>query len=232
MKLVFPKASEQTGISVHSLYKWRTGTEDEASETTVEGDVAPVEIAVAGEGDANLSQESNASLRKRYTAEVKGNALRMCEKIGITKASKETGITVNSLRKWRADAQNETARSSTAVEALVHEAAMEPCDSQNDAGSNSTAIVARLAKTSPEEAAPEEKYLPKVYENVQTDAKANDAGVPSTKFGREENAPIPDGKNTNADESVSEELIHLRIENSALKAQILSLKSALRVFTE
>ena len=36
-----------------------------------------------------------------YTAAEKGNALRLCDEIGVCKASEETGITVHTLYTWR-----------------------------------------------------------------------------------------------------------------------------------
>jgi len=39
--------------------------------------------------------------RKVYSAEQKGNALRLCDEIGVKRASEETGILKVTLYKWR-----------------------------------------------------------------------------------------------------------------------------------
>ena len=94
------KASKETGISANSLYKWRTGAEDEIAAVAVEADKIPVEEVAVEEKDA-------APIKgKRYSAEEKERALQLYDNLGLTKTSKQTGITINSLRKWRADAQS------------------------------------------------------------------------------------------------------------------------------
>lgn len=45
--------------------------------------------------------------RTRYTPEEKESALRLCDEIGVHKASQETGISVNSLYKWRSGVKDE-----------------------------------------------------------------------------------------------------------------------------
>ena len=57
------------------------------------------------EKDANASKEGKTP-GKRYSAEEKANVLRLYDKIRVTKASKQTGITINSLREWHMDAPN------------------------------------------------------------------------------------------------------------------------------
>jgi transposase-like protein len=95
------KASRETGISANSLYKWRAGAEGETAATTAVADEALAEGAV-------IKEESAIPTHKRYTAEEQENALRLVNEIGVSKASKQTGITINSLRKWREDTQSAT----------------------------------------------------------------------------------------------------------------------------
>lgn len=59
-----------------------------------------------------------------------------------------------------------------------------------------------------------------------------DANAPTEKLEKVEKASHLNNKDAGADEKMSEELIRLQIENSTLKAQIIALKSALRIFTE
>jgi len=120
-----------------------------------------------------VTKEGEIMPRKTYTAKEKENALRLCEEIGVQKASEETGISVNSLYAWRGGKK-----------------------------ANKAAAI------------------------------ANDAEIPV-------NAPAANDKKTGASrkqsgvgENPDEELIRLRIENEALKAQNKTLKNALRPFTE
>lgn len=202
------------------MYKWRSGIEDEISSAIVEADANPAM-------GAEPNQEGKASSRKRYTADQKEKALQLCDQIGITKASKETGITINSLRKWRADAQNEIA---PANEAPVPKSAADQSASQTDNESQSMAIIARLTKVPSEEPAPEDEAR-QADEHVNTDVPIAGESAPADNYANEEAPPLPNGKEASVD-GTREELIRLRVENSALKAQIASLKNALRVFTE
>jgi len=180
------KASEQTGISKFSLYKWRLGAEDEVSMPPVKGEEIPVE-KVEVEGQATSPNREGRSAGKRYSAGKKAEALRLCNEIGLAKASKQTGITINSLRKWHMDAQN--ANIVTAADEIPNEkTATDQNESQANNASVSADVVVSLAKMQVGE-------------------------------------PI-------ADENVSEERIRLQLENTTLKAQIIALKAALRVFTE
>ena len=178
------KASEQTGISTFSLYRWRSGVEGEAAAPLVEADEIPTEVAVVEEKDANASGEGKTP-GKRYSAEEKANALRLYDKIGVTKASKQTGITINSLRKWHIAAQNASIVSA-ADEIPNGKTAADQDESQTDNESASTDVVARLIK-----------------------------------------APVGEPI-----EDIGKELIRLRLENTTLKAHIVALKAALRMFTE
>ena len=212
------KASEQTGISTNSLYKWRTGVEAEAK-SIADVDATPVDDTVAdtalvdgaaeessipessvgeaaGETDDNLNAEVKTSGR-RYTAKEKREAVRLCEAIGITKASKQTGITINSLRKWRMDAKEEMPAAVASVPVKI----AEQKGAQADNEVASTDILARLSKAPVEEA---------VAEDAAADETAEKAA---------------------GNESASAELIRLRVENAAYRAQIAALKNALRVFT-
>ena len=110
------KASQETGINKHTLYRWHSGADEEITATPVEVGEIPTEAMDMEGNDASPSQEDK-SARKRYSAEEKANALRLYARIGVTKASKQTGITISSLRKWRMDAKNEIdAASATADE--------------------------------------------------------------------------------------------------------------------
>ena len=228
------KASEQTGISTNSLYKWRTGVEAEAKsaadvgEAPVDGvvvevplaDQAPVEVPsvnkasahgasvgeVAGEADINLSIENKNSGR-RYTAQEKEAAVRLCDAIGITKASKQTGITINSLRKWRLDAKEEKPVTTPVEVVPAEKSVTEQKDAWVDNEIASTDILARLSRTPVEEAPVEEMAAEEAEQPI----------VPEKTAGNE---------------SANEELIRLQVENETLRAQIAALKNALRVFTE
>ena len=196
------KASKETGISRHTLYRWRSGGEDEIATTTAAVDEISVAETDAEEKDTSPSRESKGS-GTRYSAEEKEKALRLCDEVGVTKASKMTGITINSLRKWRMDAKNEIHATIVPVKEIpVEETDAEQSDAQADNESTCTNIIARLTKTPVEEA------------------------------GAEEQDPQPSLQNTNGDEGTSEELIRLRLENATLKAQMAALKNALRMFTE
>jgi len=105
---------------------------------------------------------------KTYTAEDKLNALRLCDEIGVQKASEETGITLNSLYAWR---RSRSELMPTATDPVEFQAG-----SEKRIGEGSKAV---------------------------------------RNF-----------------EPTTDELIHLRVENEMLKAQITTLKNALRAFTE
>ena len=161
------KASEQTGISKFTLYKWRSGAEGEAAMPTAEAEEIPAG-AVEAEGQATGPNREGRSVGKRYSAEEKAKVLRLCDEIGLAKVSKQTGITFNSLRKWRMEAKDEIP------------------------------VNAATPKKSPSE----------------------------------ETVPEPSPHTDKLGEGISEESVRLRLENSALKAQIIALKNALRAFTE
>ena len=112
--------------------------------------------------------------RTSYTAAEKARALRRCDEIGVTKTSKETGITMASLYVWR-HAANEGAVSPTAADL---------------------------------------------------------AGVPTGDETAPKKNPRQPRNPANAQIEPGEELIRLRVENAALKAQVLSLKNAVRAFAE
>ena len=114
------KASEQTGISKFSLYKWRMGAEDEVSMPPVEGEEIPVET-VEVEGQAASQNQEGKNAGKRYSVEEKAKALRLCDEIGLSKASKQIGISVNSLYKWRMGVQNEIPTVAAAAEIPIEE---------------------------------------------------------------------------------------------------------------
>lgn len=107
----------------------------------------------------------------RYTPEEKEKALRLFSEMGATKASRETGVTVASLRKWRADAQEKSAFPA-ANEPLAQKVVIQPNPLQTNFD-ESGAIVARLTR----------KHSRKVPQNIgsfpciagtHADEKAND----------------------------------------------------------
>ena len=68
-----------------------------------------------------------------------------------------------------------------------------------------------------------------------TTVTANETPVeksPAEEAAEEENVSQLNPDNAHQSESTSEELIRLRLENSALKTQMVALKNALQVFTE
>ena len=182
------KASEQTGISTFSLYKWRSRVEDEANMPPAESEEILAEESGVEAEDANLNPEGK-TLGKRYSAEEKEKALQLYNEVGVTKASKMTGITISSLRRWHMNAKSRTATTAAAVDETPTDGlATDQNESQIDSDNASAAIVARLVKT------------------------------PVSDLIDEENA--------------SEERIRLQLENATLKTQIVTLKCALRAFTE
>ena len=127
------KASEETGISVKSLYTWRSIVERRRAASTAEADEISAEATTAEENEAIPNLESKSSGR-RYTTEEKEKALRLCGDIGITKASTRTWIAIGSLRKWREDTQN----GNPTAPAVVSEFRMEETDTeQNHSHTNS-----------------------------------------------------------------------------------------------
>ena len=144
------KASQETGIPRHTLYRWRSGVEGESAVPLVETDEIPAEAAVVEEKDASASQEGK-SPRKRYSAEEKANALRLYDEVGVSKTSKQTGITINSLRKWHMDAQNAIVVIAAADEIPDEKTDIEQDESQTDNESACADVVARLVKTPVEE---------------------------------------------------------------------------------
>ena len=120
--------------------------------------------------------------RIRYSPEEKEKALRLCEAIGVNNASKETGISVNSLYKWRSNTGKE-------IETPVYNAP--------------------------------ETSISNMVSETQTAAR-----VPETE------SSLSLHQRAAVNEGVHEELVRLRIENDTLKAQMVALKNALRVFTE
>lgn len=181
------KASQETGISTNSLYKWRAGDLDvnDASENLTEE---------ATEWQRDTSSTGIAT-GKRYTAKEREAALRLCAEIGVSKASKQTGISTHSLYKWRAGANE-------AVEA-----------------DQPPVIQADLSEKDP---APNLAAM----ETPTTQAEAPTTVMMDEKHGR--SAP----SYMYTDQETIEELIRLRMENVALKAQMTALKNALRAFTE
>jgi len=194
------QASKETGISRSSLVNWRSGTE-EAGAATTPIDETPAEEALADEEDARQIHE-NVTTRKRYSAEEKENALRLYNEVGVTKASRLTGITINSLRKWRMDAQNTNPATPADGESPVEKKIAEPDDLQAVDGKSSTDILSRLAK------------------------------IPANETAEEGADAHLSRHNLNVDGGPGEELIRLRIENASLRVQMAALKTALRVFTE
>ena len=141
------KASIETGVSRHTLYKWRTSAEDEIASTAAKVNRAPVAKTDTEVKGAEPKHENKDS-RKRYSAEEKANALQLYDKVGVTKASKQTGITINSLRKWQMDARNAiVTASATADEISDKKIATDQNESQTDNESASMDVVARLFKT-------------------------------------------------------------------------------------
>ena len=184
------KASKETGISINSLYKWRMGGE---------GDIAAAKTDVE---DMVAEEKDTRSSRKRYSAEEKEKALQLYDEVGVTKASKLTGITINSLRKWRIAAQNAIPTTPASDDEIPVEEATGPDDTQVDNVNSSTDIISRFVKIPASDVA-----------TKQEDAQLSHHIL-------------------NAGGDPGEELIRLRIENASLKAQIVALKDALRVFAE
>lgn len=193
------KASEQTGISVKSLYTWRSGAEEKGAAAVAHADVTPFGEAVAEEEDTSENIESKGP-GKRYGAEEKEKALRLCDKIGITKVSKQTGIAIGSLRKWRMDAKKRVP--AAAVDKIPMVKASEQNVSQTDDECTSADIADRFSKTSVRGSVAEDKTLQPGQQIAAVDAGS------------------------------SKELIRLQLENAALKLEMLTIKKALRVFTE
>lgn len=107
----------------------------------------------------------------RYTPEEKEKALRLFSEMGATRASRETGVTVDSLRKWRADAQ-ETSEFPAANELLAQKAVMQPSPSQTNFD-ESGAIVARLTRKHSRKAPQSIGSFPCIV-GTHADEKAND----------------------------------------------------------
>jgi len=148
------KASRETGISRSTLVNWHSDAENKIATTIAVVDEIPVVEDDVEEIDTNPKRESKSS-GTRYSAEEKENALRLYDEVGVTKASKQTGITINSLRKWRADAQNKSDTTAAATDEIpVGVEAAEHNDLHTE--SASTDIIARLTKTSAEEQTMEE----------------------------------------------------------------------------
>jgi len=74
-------AAQEMGVSVEILKGWLT---QEPNQTT-----------------EREGREQAASKAKRYTPEEKREALRLVREIGLSKASRETGVSIASLIKWR-----------------------------------------------------------------------------------------------------------------------------------
>ena len=80
-------AAELMGVSEDVIREWlKTPTNPPAEEATGEVD----------EKDAAEKQK-----RRRYTPEEKAEALRLAAELGPSKASRQTGISIASLMKWR-----------------------------------------------------------------------------------------------------------------------------------
>ena len=78
-------AAEAMDVAEDVIRKW-VGVSPSATSPSVEKCTEPVE---------------KIDRRQRYTPEQKAEALRLVEEIGLSKASRQTGISVGSLMKWR-----------------------------------------------------------------------------------------------------------------------------------
>ena len=128
------KVQEQTGIAQNTVYRLRkeaqqTQKAPDAQKTKNIKAVKGVKAAKgvknakgakdakgvkekprAAEGQA-AANTANSKKRNRYTAAEKDKALRLYEKVGMAKASEQTGIGMSTIFRWRANSNN-TSKSS------------------------------------------------------------------------------------------------------------------------
>ena len=186
-----------------------------------------------------------------YSAEEKKNALRLCDKIGVSKASKETGISRHTLYIWRAGAEDEIVTTTAVVDAdsveeMIKEKTANPTRKRYTTEEKENALLLckeiGMAKASKKTGISVNllyKWRSGAKDEITTDvANGNPPDEATAKEKMEPNHEITSaevvatGVAVSTMEKTADELIHLRIENAALKAQIVTLKKALRVFTD
>lgn len=104
-------AAQEMGVSVETLNGWLKPVSAPAStpkktkqtptQTNQKPTQAPTQAPTRPDQIADQDEPAVVSKVKRYTAEQKAEALRLVREIGLSKAARETGVSVQSLIKWR-----------------------------------------------------------------------------------------------------------------------------------
>ena len=147
--------------------------------------------------------------RALYSAEDKENALRICEKVGFSAASRQTGISKFTLYQWNNLRDNETAIKSKHGKRYTDEEKAEMLRLCDEIG------IMRTSEQTGISASTLSRFR----------AKGNNTEVFDTKGSAEGNSDLQDISDPIKD---SIELVQLRLENEALKEQIGKLKECFK----